>query len=314
MGYVAYVQEGRGAGPAADHVRVQRRAGLLVGLAAHGRARPAPRRDADAAPTPPPPYQVVDNAYSILDKSDLVMIDPVGTGLAEGASARRRTRTSGARIPDIDSISRFIRQYVTRQRPLELAEVPARRELRHDARRGHRERAPEQGHGLQRRHPRLGRHGPVGALRLSGQRPAVSAYPAEIRGGVRVPQGAADAAREPRRVPREVRAVRGGGVRRARCSRATRLRPRGGRAVVQKLHEYTGCPTTTSTRRTCASPRAQYTQEVLRQKGVTVGRLDARFLGSTLDMLSKEADYDPQSRGDQRPPTRPRFSPTTTTI
>ena len=33
----------------------------------------------------------------------------------------------------------------------------------------------------------------------------------------------------------------------------------------------------------------------MRQKGVTVGRLDARFVGPTLDVLSKEADYDPQS-------------------
>ena len=36
---------------------------------------------ADAAPTPPPPYQVVDNAYSLLDKVDIVLIDPVGTGV-----------------------------------------------------------------------------------------------------------------------------------------------------------------------------------------------------------------------------------------
>ena len=32
--------------------------------------------------TPPPPYKVVDNDFSILDKTDLVMIDAVGTGFS----------------------------------------------------------------------------------------------------------------------------------------------------------------------------------------------------------------------------------------
>src|SRR5258708_7064344 len=34
---------------------------------------------ADPGPTPAGPYHVVDNEFSVLDKSDLVMIDPVGT-------------------------------------------------------------------------------------------------------------------------------------------------------------------------------------------------------------------------------------------
>ena len=37
---------------------------------------------ANAEPTPPPPYKVADNAGSLLDKTDLVFIDPVGTGFS----------------------------------------------------------------------------------------------------------------------------------------------------------------------------------------------------------------------------------------
>jgi carboxypeptidase C (cathepsin A) len=44
-----------------------------------------PRREdaGDASYAPPPPARVVDNEYSILDATDLVMIDPVGTGFSK---------------------------------------------------------------------------------------------------------------------------------------------------------------------------------------------------------------------------------------
>src|SRR5438876_4423069 len=73
-----------------------------------------PRRvvTADAAPTPPPPYQVVDNAWSVLDRTDLVMIDPVGTGLSKAVGDAKDKDFWGAH-PDIESVSRFIRQYVS---------------------------------------------------------------------------------------------------------------------------------------------------------------------------------------------------------
>ena len=43
-----------------------------------------PRRivTSDAEPTPPPPYQLVDNAHSLIDVADLVFIDPIGTGFS----------------------------------------------------------------------------------------------------------------------------------------------------------------------------------------------------------------------------------------
>src|SRR5690242_19832390 len=43
-----------------------------------------PRRVAtpDAAYAPPPPYRLTDNENSLLDKTDMVFIDPVGTGFS----------------------------------------------------------------------------------------------------------------------------------------------------------------------------------------------------------------------------------------
>jgi len=67
---------------------------------------------ADAAATPPPPYKTVDNEASILDRTDLVMIDPVGTGFSKAVGEAKDKDFWGV-DPDIESISKFIRQYVT---------------------------------------------------------------------------------------------------------------------------------------------------------------------------------------------------------
>lgn len=73
-----------------------------------------PRRivTTDAGPTPPAPYRVVDNAYSIVDKTDLVMIDPVGTGISRAVGEAKDKDFWGV-DPDIESVSRFISQYVS---------------------------------------------------------------------------------------------------------------------------------------------------------------------------------------------------------
>jgi carboxypeptidase C (cathepsin A) len=72
-----------------------------------------PRRivTTDAAPTPPPPYQVVDNQETVLDVTDLVMIDPVGTGLSRAVGKAKNKDFWGV-DQDIDSIARFVVQYV----------------------------------------------------------------------------------------------------------------------------------------------------------------------------------------------------------
>jgi carboxypeptidase C (cathepsin A) len=72
-----------------------------------------PRRivTTDAAATPPPPYTTVDNGCSILDRTDLVMIDPVGTGFSRAVGEAKDKDFWGV-DPDIESISKFIRQYI----------------------------------------------------------------------------------------------------------------------------------------------------------------------------------------------------------
>lgn len=72
---------------------------------------------------PAPPYQLVDNEFSWLDVADLVFVDPVGTGYSRAAKPEL-TKKFAAVQADIDSLSRFIRLYLTRNdswhRPLFL--------------------------------------------------------------------------------------------------------------------------------------------------------------------------------------------------
>lgn len=66
----------------------------------------------DPENSPPPPYKTEDNANSIIDITDLVMIDPVGTGLSHAVGKAKNKEFWGV-DPDIKSVSQFIKQYVT---------------------------------------------------------------------------------------------------------------------------------------------------------------------------------------------------------
>ena len=58
------------------------------------------------------PFRRVENAYSIIDETDLVMIDPVGTGFAKPVGEGKGEDFWGV-DQDIKSVSEFIVQYVT---------------------------------------------------------------------------------------------------------------------------------------------------------------------------------------------------------
>ncbi|GIW74895.1 MAG: peptidase S10 [Phycisphaerales bacterium] len=72
-------------------------------------------RYADEAGHPgPPPYAVVPNAYSLLDKTDLVFIDPVSTGYSRAEPGTSEKRYHGLES-DLDAVAEFIRLYLTRE-------------------------------------------------------------------------------------------------------------------------------------------------------------------------------------------------------
>ncbi|KAA3647218.1 MAG: peptidase S10 [Chloroflexi bacterium] len=64
---------------------------------------------------PPPPYELVDNEFSLLDSTDLVFIDPVSTGFSRSVPGEEAKQFHGFQ-KDIEYISEFIRVFTTRQK------------------------------------------------------------------------------------------------------------------------------------------------------------------------------------------------------
>jgi carboxypeptidase C (cathepsin A) len=62
---------------------------------------------------PPAPYRIEDNAHTLLDKSDLVLIDAIGTGWSRAADAEMMKKFWGVK-GDIEAFSEFIRLYISR--------------------------------------------------------------------------------------------------------------------------------------------------------------------------------------------------------
>ena len=87
---------------------------------------------ADDTHSPAAPYRVVDNEYSLLDASDLVFIDAPGTGFGHLRGKDKDKAFYGV-DQDAHAFAEFHRRVPVAAQPLEFAEVPVRRELRHDA-------------------------------------------------------------------------------------------------------------------------------------------------------------------------------------
>jgi carboxypeptidase C (cathepsin A) len=67
----------------------------------------------NATATPPAPYKIVDNENSLLDKTDLVFIDPVGTGFSH-AVGKAQDKDFWGVDQDVKSLAQFITIYVNR--------------------------------------------------------------------------------------------------------------------------------------------------------------------------------------------------------
>jgi carboxypeptidase C (cathepsin A) len=66
-------------------------------------------------------------------------------------------------------------------------------------------------------------------------------------------------------------------------------------SVAQKMHGYIGLPVDYLVKANLRVNGGEFTKELLGKDESTVGRLDTRFQGPTIDPLSQEASYDPQA-------------------
>jgi len=67
----------------------------------------------DNGDMPPPPYSLVDNEQTWLDQTDLVFIDPVGTGYSRAKTPELARKFNGVQ-GDLQSVGEFMRMYLNR--------------------------------------------------------------------------------------------------------------------------------------------------------------------------------------------------------
>lgn len=248
----------------------------------------------DAGQTPPPPYRVVDNAYSLIDRTDLVLIDPVGTGLSH-ALGQKKDKDFWGVDPDIESVSRFIQQYVTENNRWNSPKYLLGESYGTT-------RSAGIVDYLQTR-DNMAFNGVVlvsVALDLEAifdgpgnERPfplfvpsfAATSYYHHV-----LPTQPAD--RDA--FLAEVRAWALGPYTTA-LMKGDALGDAERQAVAAKLHEYTGLSVAYIEKANLRVAESEYTQELLREHRETVGRLDSRYTGVSFDPLAQNAEYDPQS-------------------
>jgi carboxypeptidase C (cathepsin A) len=295
LSYIAYTHPGAKDGPARPIMFAFNGGPGSSSVWLHmGVLGPRRVRVSDPIPTPPAPYRTVDNEFGVLDKSDLVMIDPVGTGLSHAVCDHKDDEFWGV-DPDIDSISRFIAQYLSDN---------------------DRWTSPKylvgESYGTTRaaaivNYLRARRSLTFNGLILISVATDIEAIFAELPGNDRpysvyLPAYAAvawyqhmlpsqPAALEP--FLGEVRSFAMGPFT-AALLKGDALSDAEREAVAQKAHEYTGLAVEYLKAANLRISENAFAHELLHARRLTVGRLDGRFTGPTPDPLAKETDYDPQ--------------------
>jgi carboxypeptidase C (cathepsin A) len=255
-----------------------------------------PRRvlttNADA--TPPAPYKMTDNAGSLLDRTDLVFIDPVGTGFSH-AVGKAQDKDFWGVDSDVKSLAQFITTYVSRNDRWNSPKFLIGESYGTF-------RSAALSNYLQS-HDGMYFNGIVlisSVLDLG----TLSFNPGEDMPYVfYVPSYAATAwyHKVLRDRPENLNAFLDEARNFAQTEYAaalmkgTKLSAPEKADIAKKLSRYTGLDEDYLVKANLRVNLPQFMEQLQRSRGLTTGRLDARFSGLTYDLLAEYADYDPQS-------------------
>ncbi len=297
MFYVAYVKEGTAGDGGTRPVTFCFNGGpgsssLWLEMGSFG---PMRIEATDAAPTPPPPYRVVENPESLLDVTDLVFIDAMGTGYSRVLPKGKGKDFYGTDA-DIAAFGQFILRWVTQNQ---------------------RWNAPKfllgESYGTTRAAGLLAHLAGKGmafngAVMVSSYLNAWDDFNGPPFSNDRayelyLPTMAATAWYHKRLDPRpaalepflaEVRAFALGEYEQA-LNKGGRLAEAERAAVVAKLHRYTGMSEEFLRRSNLRIDPSRFQKELLRSERRTVGRLDARFQGIDHDAAGETPESDAAS-------------------
>jgi len=247
----------------------------------------------DLQTTPAAPYKLVNNDYSLLDIADLVMMDPVGTGLSVPIGKAKFEDFWGV-DQDIRSVSLFIRQYL-----IENGRMNSPKFLVGESY-GTFRNAGVMNHLL---NDGIALNGVVMISSVFDLRSLLFPPNDDLPYVIHLPTYAATAwyhnkvANKPASLESYVAEVRNFTEKEYMPAlfKGDKLTEEERNAMATKLSKYTGLSIEYWTKANLRVQADEFFQELLRGEGKTVGRLDARYKGINQDLLSQFAEYDPQS-------------------
>ena len=255
---------------------------------------------------PPAPYQLIDNEYTWLDQTDLVFIDPVGTGYSRAVKRDQTRKFLGLR-GDIESVGEFIRLYLGRYErwssPLFLV---------------------GESYGTTRAAGLSGylvEHGIAfnGIMLISSilnfqttdnapgnDLPFILFLPTYSSAAWYHKKLAPDLQQNFDKLRAEVEQWAAGPYTQA-LAKGDRLTPQERQDVIDHLARYTGLSKTYIDQSNLRIEEAHFTKELLRDQNKTIGRLDSRFTGTSRSAVEETTGFDP-SMSAIRPPYTSMFN------
>lgn len=243
--------------------------------------------------TPAAPYQIVNNDWSILDVADLVMIDPVGTGLSVPIGKAEFKDFWGV-DQDIRSISLFITQYLKNNKRFNSPKYLLGESYGTFRSAGVMDKLLSQG---------IAMNGVIMVSAVFDLRTLIFPPGDDLSYIVHFPTYAATAwyhDKIPNKTPdlttfiQEIRDFTENEYTPA-LFKGDQISDNQKKAIAKKLANYTGLSEDYWLRADLRVTNGEFFAEFLRAERGIVGRLDSRFTGINLDGISQSGDHDPQS-------------------
>jgi len=239
------------------------------------------------------PYSLVNNEFSILDVADVVMMDPVGTGLSIPIGEATGKDFWGV-DQDIRSVSLFIMQFLKEHNRLNSPKYILGESYGTFRNAGVMSYLLDRGYAL---------NGVIMVSSVFDLRTLFFVPTEDISYIAYLPTMAATAwyhdkvANKRSDLPAFVQEVREftENAYAPALFKGNRLSESAEGTIAQKLQDYTGIDADIWKRADLKMEAGEFFQELLRDEEMTVGRLDSRYKGINLDPMSRSAFTDPQS-------------------
>lgn len=243
--------------------------------------------------TKPAPYKVVNNEFSILDKADLVMIDPIGVGFSKPIGESKWEDFWGV-DQDIRSIGLFIEQFLIRSEKFNAPKYLLGESYGTFRNAGLVKHLQDKGISMNGvimvsavfdlQHLLFGPGDDVSYLTHFPTYAATAWYHNKVK----------DKSESLESFLKDVRIFTENEYSLA-LLKGDQLTGSEKNVVAQKLEDYSGLSKNYWLKADLRVTNSEFFQEFLRTEGLTVGRLDSRFTGVNEDLLSQYALTDPQS-------------------